>query len=518
MSDPKNILRHFLKTNVFPTKLGDIAIGRQIGEGANGLVYEGLLHGMPVAVKFLVTPENQKLIRFKAEFTNILLLPDYRFVAKPLIYEELTVDDHEYSAIVLQKYDGQLRRMETPSKEALAKLTKFLLDALDFIHSRGIVHRDLKPENILADGDRYVLADFGIASYNPDIFRVRAETRSAERLGNRLFSAPEQEKGGTDAHPTMDIYAVGQLIQWFVTGSIHRGTRRTLISSVIPVSEEYDFILDRCLAHNPTDRFQSISDLRRAVTEFHDSQKKEQGLDHAFFDPWDRYLYPFADALGSMLPKLDTGGVAFIEDKIRINRFVEKLSEHDFGYYLWWTDGDGDMHFKFTRLADGVWLMGDGKNGEEVRVKSIWVAKSASVYGDVVLLNMEAMPPFGIYEERKIDVKEYEKLGIVPSEEAALVDNRYYVTRSEFDNGYAEVAGEIVDLKGHTLAVRTRYLDPYSVFIGTSFHNVLQMNSEDSIRAFMNQHRRGDGITREVFLEFAASIRKNIDRNVLNLL
>jgi eukaryotic-like serine/threonine-protein kinase len=518
MSDPKSILRHFLKTNVFPTKLGDIAIGRQIGEGANGLVYDGVLQGMPVAIKFLVTTDDQKLTRFKAEFTNILLLPDYQFVAKPLVYDELTVNGHRYSAIVLQKYDGPLRQMEAPSKEALANLTKFLLNALDFIHSRGIVHRDLKPENILADGDRYVLADFGIASYNPDIFRVRAETRSAERLGNRLFSAPEQESGGTDAHPTMDIYALGQLIQWFVTGSIHRGTRRTLIASLIPDSEEYDFIVDHCLAHNPAERFQSISDLRKAVNEFHDSNNEKDRLERAFIDPFDSYLYPFADALGSLFPKLGTGSVEFTDDQIRIERFLEKLSEHDFGYYLWWTDGDGDMHFKFTRLSDGIWLMGDGKNGEEVRIKSIWVSKSASVYADVVLLNIEAMPPFGIYEERELDLKEYEALGIIPSEEAALVDNSYYVTRSEFDNGYAEVGGEIVDLKGHPLAVRTRYLDSYSVFIGTSFHNVLQINSEDSIRAFMNQHRRGEGITPEVFLEFADSIRKNIDRNVLNLL
>jgi len=517
MNDPKTILRQFLKTQLFATKLGDIVITSQLGEGANGLVYEGLLHDEPVAVKFLITPNSQKLTRFKAEFLNILLLPNNRFVAKPLFYEELKVEGRAFSAIVLQKYDGQLRRIENPSKEALGSLSEFLLDALSFIHSHGIVHRDLKPENILMNGDRYVLADFGIASYNPDIFRVRAETRQGERLGNRLFSAPEQETGGTAAHATMDIYAMGQLIQWFVTGSIHRGTHRTLISSVIPGAEEYDFILDRCLANSPAERFQSISDLRKAVAKFHDSRKGSQKLARAFIDPFDRYLYPFAEALGSCFPKLGMG-VAFTDDKIRIDRFIDKLSEHDFDSYLWWTDGEGDMYFKFTRLSDGAWLMGDGKNGEEVRIKSIWVAKSTSVYADVVLLTMEPMPTFGVYEERKIDLEAYEKLGLTPSEEAALVDDLYYVTRAEFDNGYAEVDGKVIDLKEHKSVVRTRYLDSYSIFIGTSFHNVLQMKSEDSIRAFIKQYRRGEGITREVFAGFADSIRRNIDRNVLNLL
>ena len=83
--------------------------------------------------------------------------------------------------------------------------------------------------------------------------------------------------------------------------------------------------------------------------------------------------------------------------------------------------------------------MGDGRNGDEVRIKSVWLSKSPSVYADVVLLTMEPMSPFGIYDRREIDIAEYDELGITPSEEAAIIDDSYYVTRAECDNGYAEV-------------------------------------------------------------------------------
>lgn len=57
-------------------------------------------------------------------------------------------------------------------------------------------------------------------------------TRTGERLGNRLFSAPEQENANTKPAKTMDIYAIGQVLQWFATGETHRGTGRESIPGI----------------------------------------------------------------------------------------------------------------------------------------------------------------------------------------------------------------------------------------------------------------------------------------------
>jgi hypothetical protein len=66
----------------------------------------------------------------------------------------------------------------------------------------------------------------------PVLSSIMAETRKGERLANREFSAPEQEpRGSDDPQSTMDIYAVGQLIQWLVTGNVHMGTGCTRLGA-----------------------------------------------------------------------------------------------------------------------------------------------------------------------------------------------------------------------------------------------------------------------------------------------
>jgi hypothetical protein len=161
--------------------------------------------------------------------------------------------------------------------------------------------------------------------------------------------------------------------------------------------------------------------------------------------------------------------------------------------------------------------MGRPEAGDEVRIKSMWVYLSPSAHGDVVLLNMEEMPSFGLHEEPETE-EELTEFDLLPFDEAVLLDETHYITRAEYDNGYAEIGDEVVDLTGHRLSIRMRCLAPYSVFIGTVFHNIRQRESDSVIRAFLKKYKNGEGLTESIFESFVSSLRHNLNENVLKFL
>jgi serine/threonine-protein kinase len=344
------------------------------------------------------------------------------------------------------------------------------------------------------------------------VFLLKAETNKGERLGNRKFSAPEQEEGGAEAHPTMDIYALGQIMQWFATGLIHRGTYRTLIAKNLPDTETYDAIIEKCLANEPSRRFQTTNEIR----EFAKKLNRALRLEQRFVDPY-KYLMPFSQAISATFPRL-SGGAAYTEDQARLERFISMLAAHDFGTELWWTDGSGNTYFNFKKLSERSWLMGKGNNGDEVVIRSMWIYAAPSPFADLVLLNMDGMPSFSGPASVEAILDEFEDLGLVPSEEAGLVDDETYISRAEYDNGYMETTEGIVDLKGRETWLRRRHLAPHSVFIGTAFHTVLHRDSDVEIRRFLKLHPGGKEITEEQFSGLYERIRRHIHENVLRFL
>ena len=133
--------------------------------------------------------------------------------------------------------------------ETLAeKILLQLCDSLSVLHGQNIIHRDLKPSNImLTEGNVVKLIDFGIAR-----FFKQGSTADTELMGTRGYAPPEQfglfDFGQTDRRS--DIYALGMTI-------------KTLLG------EDYDGrfrkVLDKCIALEPRQRFQSVEELRRAV-------------------------------------------------------------------------------------------------------------------------------------------------------------------------------------------------------------------------------------------------------------
>lgn len=509
MDELKNTLRKFLNTNNLSCSLGEISNLKQIGEGGNGIVFSGELQGFEIAVKFLINPTKDKLTRFKAEYLNVSILPQNRLISKPLLYEEYEIEGNLFPAILMKKYEGRFIRRDEPTFEGLEELYGFLITVLRFIHSQGIIHRDLKPDNILINENEIVLSDFGIASYNPEIFKLRAETRKGERIANRLFSAPEQEEANTQAHPTMDIYALGQILHWYATGATHRGTNRIRVSAIIPNSEIYDFIIEKCLAQNPADRFQSIEDLKNATKEY----KEKREAARRVVNPMD-YLRPFGMALSASFPK-GLGTATFSDNKGKIDRLITNIAKNcNWDHNFWWISGSGESsECNFVKMDDETWFMGLPGMGDEIRIKSVWVFHDVTFYADTVLLNLAPMSSFGIFEEDTLERWERNKetdrfyCETIPWEEAAMINNEFYVTLQECDSGFAEVGDEIIDLSEHEVSKRSRILGEKSILIGTFFNSFMRRENEKTAEAFLTKFNGGDGITKENFLELVQKMR-----------
>lgn len=283
VSDNKTSIKElngYLKLNKMQikTKYGIINIlNLETKSGGNGTVYFGNMSGENVAVKVLINNTKEKLNRFLCEYGNVILkLSDKDGIVKMYFYDEIVINNSIYPIICMKKYENKLLYNENYSEDEIIDIVKQILNATKSIHDAGIIHRDLKPDNILISNDKIHIADFGIAYYNPDFFDKTGHTTESERLANYDFSAPEQRNSKIKPEKTMDIYAIGQIIQWLVFGVTTKGTHRKNIYKKYntPRMHFLDNIVDKCLNDDPKERYQSINDILNEISQYNEDKKE----------------------------------------------------------------------------------------------------------------------------------------------------------------------------------------------------------------------------------------------------
>lgn len=461
-------LSNFINTNnkKISLDIGEVTIINTIGQGGNGVVYEGILNDTTIAIKFLITDDDKlkqkkNLTRFIAEYINIITLSNKQYIVKYIDFDVLRFCDEEKAfeipLILMIKYDYSLKSRKFANEVSdFDTFFYFLINSVDYIHRNGIIHRDLKPENILMKDGNYYLADFGIASFNPKMFKIRAVTDKKERLANRVFSAPEQEKTGVTPHPTMDIYAIGQLLQWFAFGEPHQGTGRKQIVDIYENKREVDYIIDKCLANDPSKRFQCIQEIKDYL-ESNLSKKKE-------FDPF-LYLNIFNDICRRNFPK-NEWGIVHCNNEIRIakllNDFKENLSE--FHTNLWWHNGMSNLSIKQIRSIDNkIWRLGK----HEYKIEEIWVNYDDSTYNDFIIIHYLPQEGFDVNGEILLST--------------VLLNDKHHITFSEFENGYAEIDDEIIDISEEKKEIIKRTDKEGYLIIATNFHCALTFKNDENI-------------------------------------
>ncbi|MDX6770646.1 MAG: protein kinase [Elusimicrobiota bacterium] len=189
---------------------GQYELGRQIGAGGMGLVFEGTDRSLNrrVAVKRMrdeIRLDPRERARFVAEAKTVAALHHPNIVDIYAVIEE--ADDLH---LVFEFVEGRTVHELMSAKGRLApadavKIVRGAAEALDFAHGRGVIHRDMKPSNLMLDGTgRVKVMDFGIARAAKDAMTRFSMTNTI--VGTPPYMAPEQEQG--QVRKESDVYAL----------------------------------------------------------------------------------------------------------------------------------------------------------------------------------------------------------------------------------------------------------------------------------------------------------------------
>src|SRR5580704_6427892 len=281
------------------SKLGPYEIRSTLGAGGMGEVYRAYDSRLrrDVAIKVLREADASADLRsrFEREARAVAALNHPNIIA---VYDFGIQGGQQY--IVSEFLEGEsLRSLLKGKPVPIRKLIEIgaqVADGLSAAHSAGIVHRDLKPENImLAKDGRAKILDFGLARHTRTGDSAAVPAGSAETLvpmnsehqtsagavlGTAAYMSPEQALAKETDYRS-DQFSFGLILYELASGKqafVRASTIETMAAIVReepPAIEEklpppLKWIIDRCLAKEPEQRYESTRDLYRDLKNLRD--------------------------------------------------------------------------------------------------------------------------------------------------------------------------------------------------------------------------------------------------------
>jgi serine/threonine-protein kinase len=284
---------NFLQRQAFAAQqLGQYRLKKRLGAGGMGEVFlaEHTLLRRPCAIK-LIRPEQTadptSLQRFEREVRAMATLTHWNTVE---VFDYGHADDGTFY-YVMEYLPGQnletlVARYGPQPAGRVIHLLRQVCRALREAHGVGLLHRDIKPSNIITCqrggvADVVKLVDFGLVQDAGLSAETDKLTVKGTILGSPPYMSPEQAAGKAGLDARSDIYSVGGVAYFLLTGRppFQKETPLEMLlahayeTPVPPADVQPDVPLDlqavilRCLFKNPGDRYPDADSLEKALAQ-----------------------------------------------------------------------------------------------------------------------------------------------------------------------------------------------------------------------------------------------------------
>jgi len=267
-------------------QLGRYKLEEKIGEGGMGEVYRArhTLLRRPAAVKLVRSDGlDEAISRFEREAQETAKL---RCPHTVNLYDFGIEDDGTFYYVMelLEglELDSMVRKFGPMPAERVVYLLRQVCESLEEAHHRGLVHRDIKPANLFCcqyglQYDFIKVLDFGLVKESATSAEKSAGlTIEGVALGTPGYMAPESLLGERKLHGVVDIYALGCVAYWLLTGREVFTADNSMMLAIKHVDEEanapstctelpipvwLDELVLACLAKKPEDRPRTTTEI-----------------------------------------------------------------------------------------------------------------------------------------------------------------------------------------------------------------------------------------------------------------
>jgi eukaryotic-like serine/threonine-protein kinase len=162
----------------------------------------------------------------------------------------------------------------TPAE--VVRIGRAVAEALAYAHEQGVVHRDIKPDNILLEGERVLVADFGVARAVSEVHDKLTATGMV--VGTPTYMSPEQATGEREIDGRSDIFGLACVLYELLAGEapFHGPTPQATLMRrftgppralrpLFEVPEWLETAVLKALSRDPKDRYQTAAEFSEAL-------------------------------------------------------------------------------------------------------------------------------------------------------------------------------------------------------------------------------------------------------------